>query len=74
MAKIASLRNGSLDPEEFERLKTICKANLIDSNFDYKREEKVAEDKIETPMESMERRSQERREQIYNGLQSIIQR
>lgn len=73
MAKIASLRNGSLDSKEFNRLKTIANSNLVDSNFEYGNTQvKVAEDKPETPIEALERRSQERREQIYNGLQNII--
>jgi len=74
MSKIASLRNGSLSKEEFERLKIIAESNILDSNFEYDKETKIATDYNipETPMESLERRRQERAEMLYNDLQNFI--
>lgn len=74
MSKIASLRNGSLNKEEFERLKIIAESNILDSNFEHNKETKIATDYNvpETPMEGLERRRQERAEMLYNDLQTII--
>jgi hypothetical protein len=74
MAKIASLRNGSMDTQEFERLKIIADSNIIDSNFEHQREVKTAQDLPDSPLEQMERRRQDRTEKIYNDLQSMLNR
>ena len=74
MAKIASLRNGTLDKDEFEKLRYIANSNILDSNFEIDKDQKIAEDKMETPLEAMERRKNERAEMIYESLQNIINR
>lgn len=72
MRKIASLREGTLEKQEFERLKIIAESNILDSNFEHETKIATYDNVLETPMDALERRRQERAEILYNELQSII--
>lgn len=78
MAKIASLRDGTISKTELEKLKIVADSNLIESTFEHSNSSitKVAEER-EIPdytLEAMEARREQRAELLYNSLQQMSNR
>lgn len=71
--KIASLRDGRIKKEEFERLKHLTEFETIDSNYEKNSSFDMSTSSFSNhSLDSVEKRREERAEQFYNGLQNII--